>query len=827
MSQEQLNALRSKLIQSILQVIVQLVTGGLLPGDAGSQLTNWASSLPLIGPIITALTNGNIDPAAGLAGLQSFFNFAPGTTNLLSILESVGTDFISLVKSFIPGYTGTDQGIAQTDLGTIITNMLSLLGNPAQLLSGSFNPISAGENMLQTVLTDAGALATNTPLPAHLFSFLSPGNSDTNILPDPYFTNPAYFDGGNQWSWSALHPVSAPSYAGSGQLTIDALYEEMRTVPVPLSPSSGDVNAGASIRWVGVSGSGDCFNVAVNSYTGLDANGVAIEPPITDPNRVIVSITNPTTSSASWSGVDADGFVAIQGTYTPPAGTKYAVLVLESTPNALAGTVNFSAAILDVTARLDAGLLGNIENIPQLLGTSIQGFQGIPNLIATLGHLVDGLGTSVTSTTQSGLQFSDLFGQVQSMAESALSALGLANNHQAVLSNVSVMPLTAGLDPTAEATFDLQSLPHGSTLPTTTVATGGAIAGFINIQRAATKGFVEFIGSIAAASSGVYVNLYQIDPATGLRTLLWGSADIGSLIPSTTGYAKAPIPGGSQPALVASEQVMAEIVNKSGNTLTIASKTQPQPNRASGFLKNFGMVRTPTVTSPATVADSAFTYSGVTPWLSVGVLNVPAGYEPAVLKKFISPAGTSLPVGYAGLTAQAPWTTSYTLPSWFRPGIDYVDYVLLGSGGGGDSGVGGAGAPGGDTTIVVDGITYTATHGNPGNNGGGLTTSDNQGKGAGSITFNSNLYQAGANVADANYGSVPGGGGGGGVQPVGYTTYYGQGGYAGNWAHGTLQPTGSTISISLGYGGVGQHNFNAGSGADGAVWLLIYQNPSE
>lgn len=868
LTQEQIGALRTKLIQSIEQVITQDLTGGLVTDiPAADQLTqwatnlpslgalitaltagtgdptagyaailSWASSIPGVGPFITALTNGNVDPAAGLAGLQAFFNFPGSTSGIMSLLSAAGADFVALVKSFIPGYTGTDQTQAQTDYGTITSNLLSVLGNPASLLSGGFNPITAAQSMLAQVLAPAGVLTTFTQLPPHLFSAIMPGADMASLLPDPNFSSSQWFDGQDMWDWASFTDPSIDGPAGSAHTTGQGVLKQLVSMPIPIGSSSNNIAVGTSLFWNNVVASGDAFTVAIDSYTGLNADGTVSGPPITDAHRVVTKVTNPaSTSGLAWQ--------PITGTYVPPAGTKYVTFTVEALPGFASGDVWFTKNVFDFAPSINAALLGNMANLPTVFLTTLEGYQGLVSGSDTWGHMLDGIGTAVTSLPQNGLQFSDLFAQLGNLFGTASQASTLATSHAQILGNVTNFPLTSGLDPTAEATFDLAALPHGSTMPTTTLATGNAIGGPINVAKSVKKGFIEFIGSLPAGNSGIYVNLYRVNQTTGLRTNLWASSDIASLIPtaitSTTGMVKVPIAGSVQPQVNASDQLHAEIVNASGAALTLGYKQSPQPTRATGIIRNYGIHRvTGGNTAPATIADSQFTYDGITPWISAGVANVPANYQAPVKVKFTTPAypGSAygnLPAGYWGnaqpVGSQVPYTTSYTLPSWFRPGIDYVDFAILGGGGGGDSGSGGSGGPAGPTSITVDGVTHTAAGGPAANSGGNVNVGGaaSVGRGAGTQTYDGQQYQAGGDVSAQAFGSVPGGGGGGGAQFVGYTTYYGAGAQPGSWLTGTLQPVGTTIAISLGFGGHGQPNYSAAPGADGGVFLYIYQNPTQ
>jgi hypothetical protein len=155
MSQNQLNSLRSNLIESILQIVVQLVTGGLLPGGAGTQLTSWATNIPLIGPLLALLTGSSTTGGGGLLGLGSVF------TDLFSLLGGTGSSlglgtgsptaatsvgsipiFGPLLNLFISLLGGSGSGLG--GLTSVFTDLLSLFGGSGLTGLGSGSPSLPG-----------------------------------------------------------------------------------------------------------------------------------------------------------------------------------------------------------------------------------------------------------------------------------------------------------------------------------------------------------------------------------------------------------------------------------------------------------------------------------------------------------------------------------------------------------------------------------------------------------------------------------------------------------------------------------------------------------
>jgi hypothetical protein len=133
MSQDQLEALRKRLIESIIQVVVQAVTGLFIPGGgmggASSQLTSWATSvasqaISAIEAIVEALTG----QAGGLNLLSPLSWLFPGLTNngdgtLSSILDELFNDNGDGTWSFI-----------ENGIHTLLDSGDGILSSPANLL---------------------------------------------------------------------------------------------------------------------------------------------------------------------------------------------------------------------------------------------------------------------------------------------------------------------------------------------------------------------------------------------------------------------------------------------------------------------------------------------------------------------------------------------------------------------------------------------------------------------------------------------------------------------------------------------------------------------
>ncbi len=107
MSQDQLNSLRENLIESIIQVIVSALTGGLLPGNAVAQLESWVAGIfqpliNLIGPALGAGTGLNLPDFANLfSGIPDVAAVTTVNTDILNFRNNqpIGAGFESTVQS--------------------------------------------------------------------------------------------------------------------------------------------------------------------------------------------------------------------------------------------------------------------------------------------------------------------------------------------------------------------------------------------------------------------------------------------------------------------------------------------------------------------------------------------------------------------------------------------------------------------------------------------------------------------------------------------------------------------------------------------------------
>lgn len=143
MSQAQLDQLRSNLIQSILQVVVQAVTGFLLPGNAITQLESWAQAIPGVSNLLAI-----IKQQTGV-DLSTVFN-GIDLTNPGSVVTAIGSSFQQIIDVLFTGVTGTAAtGNDPLSLGLALLNQTAQV--PGALLALLFGQQSTQQAQINAI----------------------------------------------------------------------------------------------------------------------------------------------------------------------------------------------------------------------------------------------------------------------------------------------------------------------------------------------------------------------------------------------------------------------------------------------------------------------------------------------------------------------------------------------------------------------------------------------------------------------------------------------------------------------------------------------------
>ncbi|QFG11638.1 minor tail protein [Mycobacterium phage Guanica15] len=442
----------------------------------------------------------------------------------------------------------------------------------------------------------------------------------------------------------------------------------------------------------------------------------------------------------------------------------------------------------------DASQLVNVDNMPQLPPQVVKGIEGIEDIGESIQQAIDYLWSGFRRQTGQGKTFSALAQAAQETSNDIQTAVNLARMHMDILNERRNKPAHWGLADTVEVSFNLTEIAYGTTAPTIPITSTSARMAFIRCGEAATKGFVQWLGS--GTPDAFFVNVYKMD-AEGNLVHLHTSADINDQLQPTMGWELYVFAGTDQIDVLPGDVLAIEFVVEGSGTYNIAGcATSWVPVHPSSNVKHLGAVRGSALggRSPATIPAELVSWTGTVPWVSIGISNVPPDYQPPLSTEF-NQAGQR----------------TYEIPVW----ANYIDVIACGGGGGGGSsanfltgqggecghwiaatlvrgvdfaadattitvtvGAGGTGGPlnansGGDGAPTViswrrpDGSTGTLTatggeNGGPGpvHNGDNPNTTS-QGMATPNFPYRGTTYFGAPEVGYAP-GSVPGGGGGGG-----------------------------------------------------------------
>lgn len=352
------------------------------------------------------------------------------------------------------------------------------------------------------------------------------------------------------------------------------------------------------------------------------------------------------------------------------------------------------------------------------------------------------------------------------------------------------------IDTTADSVFPITNI-QGSSPTTINVTSSSSVLGFIPTPDNGKKQSIIWLGQGTTNITGLYINLYQLNLATGVCALIEASTNIIGAVSNTMSWNYYDLPTAIN-SQVGNVYAVELVVTGTGTYQIAGMANSWLPANTQIYPQQLGATRTTGLPS----APSTFTptYSSNIPWFGLG------GFL------FAGPLRTQYNV--AG-------TYTYPIPSWLKWG-DKIDVIPLGAGAGGQASlfyaVGNGGNPGqwGPQTLVygVDipittttltvvvgaGGTAGTSAGQIGGNGGASSVS---GTGVTTITAPGGTGQSGGNTA----------GPGPGNQVFNGITYTG----------GSTVGTGTHGSGPGGAGGGGGAYGSGAAGADGSVWLDAYQ----
>jgi hypothetical protein len=397
------------------------VPGQNIPGLDASKITTGVfanSFIPGLEQTWNAGINALLGSGSGLEGFATALQNIPGDNLIGTIAAQLISGTLSALT--IPGLDATVITSGQFPQ-TMISELPSQLNNILGQLSAPFDP----------------SLTPN-------LSIYALGNFSPNLLVNPTYPDASSVnDPTGNWVWSGV----SHTLDGSGSVMVTADATDL-VLPVgaiiPVSPGQS-LTCSHWLTWSDVTGTGLCFTLSLDTFTGGAAVG----------NVALQSVNNPAPSSAGW--VELSGGYAV-----PPSGVDGVQLVLEVTAACVSGTVHWDDGSVQKTQLMAqswmAGLTGDINNLYS--GLSVTAAQtDMISLVNTLGlGSYSTVGAALAGITQrlTGINIAGL-----------LDASWLTN-----ILNIPLLPASA--IPPIDATKVVTGTLSASTMPVVTVSTTNA-----------------------------------------------------------------------------------------------------------------------------------------------------------------------------------------------------------------------------------------------------------------------------------------------------------------------------------------------------------------
>jgi hypothetical protein len=384
---QQVNAWRIQFIETILQTVVQAITGTFLPGG-GSAFTQLIS---VFGSLFGA--------AGGATGLGQFTNFftnllsifgvsgtaltgAPGAFNPTSVLGSLGSiPILGPIFSLFGGATTSTQA------GNFFTNLLSMFNTPTLTGSpGSFNPTTVLYDWITILVQPLGLLLGPTSplnalnlfglLPTNLFGLLplsSLGSVSPNLLANPTFDTAASMLGETVWSWDGTQTHTGTG--GSALATADGSNKNLLSNAISVVADQ-QLPMSVWTKWSGLTSTGSPISLGITAFL----NGTQVA------SSTLASIASPGASG---------GWQQLTATYTVPAGVDAVRMQTHVDATATAGSVWFDDGSITKT-------LGQ-NVVPQSFVT------GLPQQFLDIFAVFGGAGAGLTQLTNAWTNLLQLF----------------------------------------------------------------------------------------------------------------------------------------------------------------------------------------------------------------------------------------------------------------------------------------------------------------------------------------------------------------------------------------------------------------------------------
>lgn len=617
-----------------------------------------------------------------------------------------------------------------------------------------------------------------------------------------------------------LFPVTGvPSGIPGGNTIADLAGRTQEAIQAILAAevqASTNWNAATAAVWGtlrrGISLLQAAFEAFLQQITGSDATYESLEAVLAAANSFF---------SGQWTALSNLGTAIAQ--FVENAGADTLAALGTAVANLITGYANLLTALYGAESIASQIL---VSAIPTGIPTPyIQGVFGPNDLASTLQAFAKSLQTGLNQaggdaeaslaviTNQLGQLVAYLGWSPTSSAPAPSSVAGIAAGVAASVAQRAISnPSFMGLDPSAAVTIPLASVPTATGGgPTTIPVTASAIAiGHIGIPDAGIKESIMWIGSYTGTLTGLYLNLYKVNTATGADELIYTSPNYLPFVSAEMSWNYFNLPDADDLDAAQGDWYGVELQPVGSGTYNLVGVSHWQGDlpHPTAFPKSIGATRG--AGAPASIPDP-------TP-----STNIP----------FFALCGS------AGVSEHPPETTEfaasavYEVPEWMVKG-DQFDIVGLGDGGGAAGGEltteGNGGAPGGWVTatltygvdIPLSTTEFTITIGPGGAAGGSGGGSGGDGAGTAIEIPGYGTLSAAAGVGGVGQNVGAWGGGSPGTHVFNDVPYVGGAAQGAPAAGGNAPGGGGGGGESAGWHGPPTPG---GPGAPGGAWITAYRS---
>lgn len=270
------------------------------------------------------------------------------------------------------------------------------------------------------------------------------------------------------------------------------------------------------------------------------------------------------------------------------------------------GSTNTTAITADQANGVGSNALTNTVNIQ----AQLQGVQDVQDA----GWTARPLWASMDYTADSS--FPLYLMQRQTSHTHTVSATLSGNTQQSPGVDTHTHPLN-GSGAAASGTAAASSAEFGAY----TFTSGQAYVGFIRCGSVQEKRLFSFRAYYTAAPADFRIDIYRLDKATGTMTLLHTSSNLAGALTTSAQWVQYVIPAGTAGIIVQPGDILGVQFRITSGTVALQGLDSLIPANPPGFLpRRVGMLRTGTISAPATMAESVWSSAaGFVPYVECGV----------------------------------------------------------------------------------------------------------------------------------------------------------------------------------------------------------------